>query len=221
MYKLHQVIHWHVVSRYYFIITISTPQYKIMSLFPSYVICLSRCDKNYVCFKQLNPKQTILFKCVIVKASQQSFDKYKSISDLCSFKSHTYQDIYHARLAEGEWKQLDYEAVHYSYLWELKRKTRETLELTWSVLKVASRYLNISKQSLLCIQEKLYTSTYQDQGELLNKRLELISKFHHENEFLLANCKGNGLLLVVQYLYIIQEYLEFKLNHIYLRIIIT
>ena len=45
------------------------------------------------------------------------------------------------------------------------------------------------KRWLLCLHKNIYIATYHDQEELLNKRLELISKCRHENKFLLANNK--------------------------------
>ena len=57
------------------------------------------------------------------------------------------------------------------FLWQLKKSTKETPKLTWSVfLKVVSVYSNISKQCLLCLNEKLLIPTYPDQKQLLNKR---------------------------------------------------
>ena len=51
---------------------------------------------------------------------------------------------------------------------------------------------NSPRVCLLCLHEKLYTATYHDQEELLNKRSELLSKYCHEKKFLLANHKANG-----------------------------
>ena len=75
-----------------------------------------------------------------------------------------------------------------TFLWELKKSTKETPKLTWSVLKFVPAYSNISKRCLLCLNEKLLIATYPDQKQLLNKRSELIAKCRHENKFL---CKTN------------------------------
>ena len=86
-------------------------------------------------------------------------------------------------LAEGEWKQRYYNHTQSlrnkrhkndtslsSYIWESKNKKSE----------IVPGCSNISKQCLLCLQQKLYLATYHDQKELLNKRSELLSKFCHK-----------------------------------------
>ena len=55
-----------------------------------------------------------------------------------------------------------------TFLLELKKSTKETPKLTRSVLKVVPGYSNISKQCLLCFNEKLLVATYPDQKQLLN-----------------------------------------------------
>ena len=74
-----------------------------------------------------------------------------------------------------------------TFLWELKKSTKETPKLTWSVLRVVPAYSNISKWCLLCLNKKLLIANYPDQKQLLNKRSELIAKYRHENKFLLIN----------------------------------
>ena len=49
--------------------------------------------------------------------------------------------------------------------------------LKWSKVKSVPSYSNISKNCLLCLQEKLQIVNFEDQDHLLNKRSELISKF--------------------------------------------
>ena len=75
-------------------------------------------------------------------------------------KEHLYIGV-----AEGDWKQrycnqgMSFRNRNYkndtalsTFLWELKKSTKETPKLTWS-------YSNISKQCLLCLNEKLLIST--------------------------------------------------------------
>ena len=78
-------------------------------------------------------------------------------------------------------------------LWQLKKSTKEILNLTWSVLKMGGGYLNISMLCLLCLNEKSLIATYPDQKQLLNKWSELIAKCWHKNKFLLINYKANNL----------------------------
>ena len=114
-------------------------------------------------------------------------------------KEHVYIGV-----AEGDWKQRycnhtmsfrnqkrKNDTALSTFLWELKKSTKEIPKLTWSVLKVVAAYSNISKRCLLCLNEKLLIATYPDQKQLLNKRSELIAKRRHENKFLLINYKTN------------------------------
>ena len=63
--------------------------------------------------------------------------------------------------------------------------------LKWSKVKSVPSYSNISKNCLLCLQEKLQIVNFEDQDHLLNKRSELISKCRHANKYLLRNYKTN------------------------------
>ena len=106
-------------------------------------------------------------------------------------------------VTEGEWKsrysshKQSFTHKKYSnntslstYIWELKDKHNITPTLSWSILKRAKAYSNITKRCQLCLQEKLAIITYPKPEELLNKKSELISKCRHENKFLLANYKS-------------------------------
>ena len=70
--------------------------------------------------------------------------------------------------AEGDWKQRYYnytmsfrnqkhknDTALSTFLWELKKSTKETPHLKWSVLKVVPGYSNISNWCLPCLNEKL------------------------------------------------------------------
>ena len=129
--------------------------------------------------------ENVVYKCV-VSATEKS-------------KEHVYIGV-----TEDGWKQRYYnhtmsfrnqkhknDTALSTFLWELKKSTKETPQLTWSVLKVAPAYSNISKRCLLCLNENLLITTYPDQKQLLNKRSELIAKCRHENKFLLMNYKTN------------------------------
>ena len=77
------------------------------------------------------------------------------------------------------------------YIWEIKDKYNEMPSIKWAVVKSVPGYSNISKRYFLCLHEKFEIVNYPNQKELLNKRSELISKCHHANKYLLANCKSN------------------------------
>ena len=73
------------------------------------------------------------------------------------------------------------------YVWEVKRKLKIMPSLKWYIIKAVPAYSNISKKCQLCLQEKFKILNYPNPNELLNKRLEVISKCSHVNKFLLSN----------------------------------
>ena len=78
-----------------------------------------------------------------------------------------------------------------SYLWNLKENHNQIPKLTWSTVRFAPGYSNISNRRLLCLHGRLLILNYHNPAELLNKRSEIMAKFRHENKFLLSNYKGN------------------------------
>ena len=122
----------------------------------------------------------VIYKCSFPK-NNNSNNKAMSISPTCQSRMETLQP--YARHKNN--------TALSSYLWELIKKKREILKLTWSILKIVSGYTIISRQCLLCLNKTVYTATYYNQEELLNKQPEVISKCCHENKFLFANYKAN------------------------------
>ena len=78
-----------------------------------------------------------------------------------------------------------------SYPRNLKENHNQIPKLTWSIVRSAPDYSNISKRCLLCLHEKLLVLIFHNPAELSNKRSELMAKCRHENKFLLSNYKGN------------------------------
>ena len=106
-------------------------------------------------------------------------------------------------LTEGPWKQrysqhkLSFNNHKYEqtttlskFIWNTKRQTGKTPEVSWSISKPIPSYTNTSKRCLLCLSEKLSIVTFKHPTQLLNKRSELLSKCRHENKFLLRNFKS-------------------------------
>ena len=99
-------------------------------------------------------------------------------------------------LAEGEFKkQRYYKHTHSfrnenyansttlsSYVWKIKKTKKETPTLVWELMRTAVPYTNITKWCSLCLHEKLAILMYPNQGELLNKRSELVSKCRHQHK---------------------------------------
>ena len=82
-----------------------------------------------------------------------------------------------------------------SYLWALKENHNQIPKLTWSIVRFAPGYSNISKRCLLCLHEKLLILTYCNPAELL-------AQCHHENKFLLSNYKDNVTKIIWESVYL-------------------
>ena len=121
--------------------------------------------------------QNVIYKCT-VSATQ-------------TFKQRVYLGI-----AKANWKQrFSKKSIRTtalsSYLWDLKENHNQIPKLTWSIVRFAPGYLNISKRCLLCLHEKLLILNYHNPAELLNKRSKLMAKCCHENKFLQINYQNN------------------------------
>ena len=69
-----------------------------------------------------------------------------------------------------------------------------TPALIWEVLQTAEAYSNVTKRFSLCLHEKLAIITYPYPDELLNllnRRSELVTKYRHEDKFLLKKFNSN------------------------------
>ena len=73
----------------------------------------------------------------------------------------------------------------------MRKRKNVTAALTWEVLRTAKAYLNITKRCSLCLHEKLAIITYPYPDELLNRRSEPVTKWRHENKFLLKIFSSN------------------------------
>ena len=68
------------------------------------------------------------------------------------------------------------------FIWSLKDQNKE-FDIQWSIFKKSSR----SKSCNLCLLKKLVISNFKEKERLLNKWLDLVSKFRHENKYILTN----------------------------------
>ena len=78
-----------------------------------------------------------------------------------------------------------------SYIWKIKERGEEDIQITWEVLKKCEPYTNLSKKCKLCLEEKFLILTYKQPNELLNKRSELLAKCRHSTKFLLRTFNSN------------------------------
>ena len=79
------------------------------------------------------------------------------------------------------------------FIWDLKDKNTDNVEVDWSIVEKAPPLKNGSKRYELCLTEK-YHIMFQKFG-LLNQRKELLSKCLHRNKFLLCNFKDESLIV--------------------------
>ena len=79
------------------------------------------------------------------------------------------------------------------YIWDLKGKgvKMEDIKFEWSIIDHATPFINSTHKCNLCLTEKFHI--IKTSLELINKRLELISKCCHENKFYLMNFKEHTL----------------------------
>ena len=74
------------------------------------------------------------------------------------------------------------------YIWNLKDKSIDEIDVSWSILDTSPPYKNGTRTCQLCLSEK-YHIIFHEQGNLLNKRSEILSNCRHQNKFLLCNFK--------------------------------
>ena len=74
---------------------------------------------------------------------------------------------------------------------KIKKTKKETPTLVWEIIRTAAPYKNITKWCSLSLHGKLAILMYPNQGELFNKRSELVSIYKHENILLLQTFNSN------------------------------
>ena len=188
------------------------PQNKLHKIFNKNTIKLS-----YSCTKNMNKIITSHNKKILSKDTTETNNcnckqkqncplegkcREKSVIYKCTASVPNKPDKVYIGLTEGEFKtrhsghKTTFKNEKYAkstaistYFWKTKEKEKTDPILKWSILKSVPAYSNITKRCLLCLQEKFEILSYKNQGELLNKRSELISKCRHQNKFVLQNLK--------------------------------
>ena len=72
------------------------------------------------------------------------------------------------------------------FVWAL-RDQDINFEIKWSILRRSPSYNPISKSCSLCLTEKLLLCNYKDKENLINSRIDLVSKCRHKNKFIIGN----------------------------------
>ena len=99
------------------------------------------------------------------------------------FATQTFKKRVYLGIVEGNWtqrfsnhrqsfkgKKHNNDTALSNYLWDLKENHNQIPKLTWSIVRFAPSYSNISKRCFLCFHEKLLILNYHNPVELLNKR---------------------------------------------------
>ena len=145
--------------------------------------CNCRKKEEYL-FEGKYRSEDIMYKCVVTAAGQprkvysgtaERDFKQRYCNQNKSFKNRKYAN----------------ETSLSKCIWEMKVKHNTTLNLMWCTVKSDPGYSNIIKRCMLFLHKKYEILNYPDQEELLNKRLELVSKCRYDNKFLLSNYKSN------------------------------
>ena len=129
--------------------------------------------------------ENIIYKCVVVSTPGHPDKVYLGTAE-GDFKKRYYN---HISSFKNE-TQMNKTTLA-KYVWEQKHRHNITLTLKWYIVESVPSYSNITKSCVLCLQEKFEILTCPNQDELLSKRSELVSKFHHINKYLLSNYKAN------------------------------
>ena len=72
----------------------------------------------------------------------------------------------------------------FNQVWQMK-KSGQTIVITWKIVRRCSPYNPNSKRCYFCLNEKLEIATYRG-NNLLNKKIEPISKWRHQNKYTLS-----------------------------------
>ena len=78
---------------------------------------------------------------------------------------------------------------HWNYICILKDKNKD-FDIKWFVFKKSSGYSIVPKSYNFCLLERQVIYNFKEKDRLLNKRLDLLSKFRHENKYILMNYSG-------------------------------
>ena len=116
--------------------------------------CNCSCRNKNVCLLNGNGKvQNVIYKCTV--SATQTF---KQRVYLVTAEANWKQKLYNHRQSFKDKKHNKDKALS-SYLWDLKENHNQIPKLTWSIVRFASGYSNISRRCLLCLHEKLIIGT--------------------------------------------------------------
>lgn len=76
------------------------------------------------------------------------------------------------------------------YIWSLKDQGIRNYHIKWSILRRVRAWNSVTNKCGLCTMEKVMISRFKDKNNLINKRLDLVTKCRHQNKHLLCNYSG-------------------------------
>ena len=135
----------------------------------------SKCLLNNKCLSN-----NVLYKANITSTSENYRNKiYYGISET-KFKSR-YAN--HRKSFKNRNYKTDTELSN--EIWKLKEQNKNA-DISWEILGIHQSYNASTKRCMLCLNEKLAIALHKE-GNILNKRTEIISKCRHSIKYNLAN----------------------------------
>ena len=124
----------------------------------------------------------------VIYLAQVTNNKNKEVRNYIGATERTFKDrLYkHRHSLRHKTKATNTELSN--YVWSLREKKIDDINIKWSILDRAPPFANGSKTCHLCVTEKFHIIFHQE-GQLLNKRSEILSNCRHKNKFLLSNFK--------------------------------
>ena len=115
---------------------------------------------------------------VVYRATVRSQDTEK---DYTGLTASTFKQRFNSHQHSMRHRKHRHSTALSNYVWSLKDQDI-TFDIKWTVLRKAAAYRNTTRRCNLCIAEKLEIMKA-DKDRSLNRRLELVSKCRHENQF--------------------------------------
>ena len=125
----------------------------------------------------------IVYSAEVLIGNKQHRDKYFGI---CKTELKTRLGN-HKNSFKNRQKEKDTELS--KYIWDLKDKNITNYSIKWSIVKQTSGNNSVTNSCNLPLSEKLIICNFRDKNHLINKRMDLVSKYRHENKYILSNYK--------------------------------
>ena len=125
----------------------------------------------------------IAYSAEVLIDNNRQGDKYFGISET-EFK--TWLDN-HKNSFKNRQKEKDTELS--KHISNVKYKNITNYSIKWPIVKQTSGYNSVTNSCNLYLSEKLVICNFRDKNRLINKRMDLVSKYINKNKFILSNYK--------------------------------